>query len=179
MSGTTRISWFSDSRILGFSSSPTAYLYRGRCGSIGCQTHPFITLSMAEIKPLVFRWGIISTGKIAACFVKVSRALVSYSNVYKTYGSSCVGPACRSQDVCVPDYPRILALILVPLIPVRRRDTDDVVHKVAAVGSRSVFKAQEFIDEYAGGNKAIKAYGTYDEVYADKVSDVWSPPYCE
>jgi hypothetical protein len=31
-------------------------------------------------------------------------------------------------------------------------------------------KAQEFIKEVAGGDEAIKAYGTYEEVYADKVS---------
>ena len=46
---------------------------------------------------------------------------------------------------------------------------DDVVHKVTAVGSRSVAKAQEFIDSSAHGDKSIKAYGTYEEVYADKV----------
>ncbi|KAG6891237.1 hypothetical protein C0995_008489 [Termitomyces sp. Mi166 len=49
------------------------------------------------------------------------------------------------------------------------RDVHDVVHKVAAVGSRSVEKAQQFIDTIAGGDKSIKAYGTYDEVYVDKV----------
>jgi len=41
---------------------------------------------------------------------------------------------------------------------------------VVAVGSRSVDKAQEFIDRLAGGDKSIKAYGTYAEVFADKVS---------
>lgn len=46
---------------------------------------------------------------------------------------------------------------------------DDVVHKVAAVGSRSVAKAREFIDGSAHGDTSIKAYGTYEEVYADKV----------
>ena len=51
----------------------------------------------------------------------------------------------------------------------RRRTVDDVVHKVTAVGSRNVAKAQEFIDKVAGGDRSIKAYGTYDEVYADKV----------
>lgn len=44
-----------------------------------------------------------------------------------------------------------------------------MVHKVAAVGSRDATKAQEFINAYAGGDKSIKAYGSYDEVYADKV----------
>ncbi|KAF8967670.1 hypothetical protein BDZ97DRAFT_1916616 [Flammula alnicola] len=84
---------------------------------------------MAEIKPFTFRWGIISTGAIAACFVK---------------------------DL---------------LVDPKTRDVHDVVHKVAAVGSRSVAKAQEFIDRVAGGNKSIKAYGTYGEVYTDKDVD--------
>ncbi|KAF8159590.1 hypothetical protein B0H34DRAFT_410188 [Crassisporium funariophilum] len=84
---------------------------------------------MAAIVPLEFRWGIISTGKIAACFTK---------------------------DL---------------LVDPTTRDVHDVVHKVAAVGSRTVQKAQEFIDINAGGDKAIKAYGTYDEVYADKNVD--------
>jgi hypothetical protein len=46
---------------------------------------------------------------------------------------------------------------------------DDVVHRVTAVGSRHIVKAQEFIDKFARGDKSIKAYGTYQEVYADKV----------
>lgn len=46
---------------------------------------------------------------------------------------------------------------------------DDVVHKITAVGSRSVAKAQEFIDNSAHGDTSIKAYGTYEDVYADKV----------
>ncbi|KAG5338897.1 hypothetical protein C0989_005623 [Termitomyces sp. Mn162] len=58
------------------------------------------------------RWGIISTGNIATCFVKV-----------------------------------------------------------AAVGSRSVEKAREFINDIAGGDESIKVYGTYDEVYTDKDVD--------
>ena len=49
------------------------------------------------------------------------------------------------------------------------RGVHDVAHKIAAVGSRSVEKAQDFIDKCARGDKSIKAYGTYDEVYADKV----------
>lgn len=46
----------------------------------------------------------------------------------------------------------------------------DVVHKVVAVGSRSAESAQGFIDNVAGGDKTIKAYGNYADVYADKVS---------
>ncbi|KAG5221250.1 NAD(P)-binding protein [Salix suchowensis] len=67
---------------------------------------------MATPQPVQFRWGIISTGKIAERFVKV-----------------------------------------------------------AAVGSRTVDKAKEFIATVAGGDKTIKAYGSYAEVYADKDVD--------
>jgi len=42
---------------------------------------------------------------------------------------------------------------------------------VAAVGSRSTEKALEFIAKYAAGDPAIRAYGTYAEVYADKNVD--------
>lgn len=50
-----------------------------------------------------------------------------------------------------------------------RREVRDVVHKVAAVGSRSVESAQKFIDKIAGGDKTINAYGSYAEVFADPV----------
>ncbi|PPQ91465.1 hypothetical protein CVT25_013722 [Psilocybe cyanescens] len=76
---------------------------------------------MAEITPVTFRWGIISTGKIAEAFVK---------------------------DL---------------LVDPKTRDVHDVVHKVASVGSRSVEKAQEFIDRVAGGDKSIKGFGSYEE----------------
>ncbi|KAH0582907.1 hypothetical protein H2248_010808 [Termitomyces sp. 'cryptogamus'] len=75
------------------------------------------------------RWGIISTGNIATCFVK---------------------------DL---------------LVDPKTRDVHDVIHKVAAVGSRSVEKAREFINDIAGGDESIKVYGTYDEVYTDKDVD--------
>ncbi|KAJ7173759.1 hypothetical protein C8R46DRAFT_122049 [Mycena filopes] len=77
----------------------------------------------------VLRWGIISTGKIAAVFVK---------------------------DL---------------LIDPKTRDVHDVAHKVVAVGSRKVETAQEFIAANAAGDASIKAYGTYEEVYADKDVD--------
>ncbi|KAF8196759.1 NAD(P)-binding protein [Mycena galopus ATCC 62051] len=73
----------------------------------------------------VLRWGIISTGKIAATFVK---------------------------DL---------------LIDPKTRDVHDVVHKVSAVGSRKVETAQDFIGVNAGGDTTIKAYGSYEQVYAD------------
>ena len=46
---------------------------------------------------------------------------------------------------------------------------DDVAHSVVAVGSRSVESAQKFIDAYINGDKNVKAYGSYAEVFADKV----------
>ena len=51
-----------------------------------------------------------------------------------------------------------------------RRGTTDVVHKVVAVGSRhgAVQKAVDFIGAYAK-EKPIRAYGTYEEVFADPV----------
>ncbi|KAJ7460599.1 hypothetical protein FB451DRAFT_496276 [Mycena latifolia] len=57
------------------------------------------------------------------------------------------------------------------LVDPKTRDVHDVIHKVAAVGSRSVEKAQEFIATSAGGDTSIKAYGSYEEVYADKDVD--------
>ncbi|KAJ7355601.1 hypothetical protein DFH08DRAFT_503820 [Mycena albidolilacea] len=57
------------------------------------------------------------------------------------------------------------------LIDPKTRDVHDVVHRVVAVGSRKVETAQEFIGENAGGDTNIKAYGTYEEVYADKDVD--------
>ncbi|KAJ3787567.1 hypothetical protein GGU10DRAFT_348373 [Lentinula aff. detonsa] len=58
------------------------------------------------------------------------------------------------------------------LVDPKTRNVDDVVHKVAAVGSRSVDKAQQFIDTSLGGDKSIKAYGSYTEVYKDADVDV-------
>ena len=50
-----------------------------------------------------------------------------------------------------------------------RRGVNDIIHAVAAVGSRSVEKAQEFINQHAGGDKSVKAYASYQEVFDDKV----------
>ena len=50
-----------------------------------------------------------------------------------------------------------------------RRGVHDVTHKLTAVGSRSIDSAQQFIKELAGGDSTIRAYGSYDEVFADKV----------
>ncbi|KAF8817481.1 NAD(P)-binding protein [Phlegmacium glaucopus] len=78
----------------------------------------------------VLRWGIISTGNIAASFTR---------------------------DL---------------LINPSTRGVHDILHKIAAVGSRTVEKAKDFIDRCAQGDQSIKAYGTYEEVYADKDVDV-------
>ncbi|BEI80400.1 hypothetical protein CcaverHIS002_0109290 [Cutaneotrichosporon cavernicola] len=92
--------------------------------------------------PHTIRWGIISTGGIATTFSK----------------DLLVDPATRG--------------------------VTDVRHKIAAVGSRSVPSAQAFIDKLKaasgpsswgaqnGGLEGTKAYGTYDEVYADPDVDV-------
>jgi len=53
------------------------------------------------------------------------------------------------------------------LIDPKTRGVNDIIHKVSSVGSRSVEKAQEFIDKFAAGDKGIKAFGSYEEVYND------------
>ncbi|KAK0467237.1 uncharacterized protein EV420DRAFT_1507837 [Desarmillaria tabescens] len=57
------------------------------------------------------------------------------------------------------------------LVDPKTRDVHDLIHKVVAVGSRTTEKAQEFINTNAGGASSIKAYGSYEEVYADKDVD--------
>ncbi|KAH7094040.1 NAD(P)-binding protein [Auriculariales sp. MPI-PUGE-AT-0066] len=49
----------------------------------------------------------------------------------------------------------------------KSRKVTDVVHKLAAVGSRDTTKAQEFITSYAANQKEAKAYGDYFGVYND------------
>lgn len=49
------------------------------------------------------------------------------------------------------------------------RDIHDILHKIVAVGSRDTTKAKEFVDTHALGEKSIKIFGTYEEVYHDKV----------
>lgn len=51
------------------------------------------------------------------------------------------------------------------------RQVHDIIHKITAVGSRTVSKAQEFIDGLGGDTGSIKAYGSYEEVYRDDVSE--------
>ncbi|KAL4072914.1 hypothetical protein V8B97DRAFT_1916838 [Scleroderma yunnanense] len=48
----------------------------------------------------------------------------------------------------------------------KSRNVHDVRHKVIAVGSRNLATAEEFANVY---DRSIKAYGSYADVYADKV----------
>ncbi|KAF8637662.1 hypothetical protein AX17_002730 [Amanita inopinata Kibby_2008] len=57
------------------------------------------------------------------------------------------------------------------LVNPRTRGVYDVVHKVTAVGSRSIDKALQFIIANIDGDSVTKAYGTYQEVYADDQVD--------
>ncbi|GMK54879.1 hypothetical protein CspeluHIS016_0114650 [Cutaneotrichosporon spelunceum] len=94
------------------------------------------------MEPHTIRWGIISTGGIATTFSK----------------DLLVDPATRG--------------------------VTEVAHKIAAVGSRSIPSAQAFIDKLkaapgvsswgveSGALDDAKAYGSYDEVYADPNVDV-------
>lgn len=67
------------------------------------------------------------------------------------------------------------------VLPPSGRSVSDIAHAVVAVGSRSVLKAQDFIEKFcpdgasaqvAGLTEKRKAvaYGSYAEVYADEVS---------
>ena len=50
------------------------------------------------------------------------------------------------------------------------RNVSDVVHKVTAVASRNVETAQHFVNKELKSDSSVKAYGTYDELFADPVS---------
>ena len=49
------------------------------------------------------------------------------------------------------------------------RDVNDVVHKIVGVGSRSVDSARKFIETEIKDD-SVKAYGSYDGLFADPVS---------
>lgn len=116
--------------------------------------------------PVEFRWGVISTGRIATCFVKVSNDLLmsdrdGWLNIQESRTSSLT-PKRRYQFLSK-------VILAINIIFSGRRDVEDVAHKLTAVGSRSTESAQRFIKELAGDDLTIKAYGSYDEVFADKV----------
>lgn len=54
----------------------------------------------------------------------------------------------------------------------KSRGTRDILHRVVAVGSRNIQKARNFVNNYASGTPSVKAYGSYEEVYADDVSEL-------
>ncbi|KAL5513031.1 hypothetical protein ACEPAH_3429 [Sanghuangporus vaninii] len=84
---------------------------------------------MAETKPFVLKWGIVSTGGIAQKFVR---------------------------DL---------------LVDPKTRSVNDVQHKIVGVGSRSVDSARKFIETEIK-DESVKAYGSYDELFADPNVDV-------
>lgn len=47
------------------------------------------------------------------------------------------------------------------------------------MGSRTTESAQKFIDAYINGDKSVKAYGSYAEVYADKARRICHPCHTE
>lgn len=75
------------------------------------------------------------------------------------------------------------------LVDPASRNTSDVNHKIAAVGSRSIQSAQAFIDKLKENSKGeswawgvkngvldgVKVRGTYKEVYNDPVRNLGSP----
>lgn len=62
-----------------------------------------------------------------------------------------------------------------------RRGVHDVVHKVTAVGSRSIESASAFVDKFIDAvNVLVKTYGSYAEVYRDPVCRIIGfMPLCE
>ncbi len=103
------------------------------------------------------------------CVCKGNRFRTHTIDLLLNYSSLIVGPSGRSKDV----GRRVLSPAI-SLFAIIRRDVHDVVYKIAAVGSISVASAEKFIATVAGGDKAIKAYGTYEEVYTDKVCQLLS-----
>lgn len=118
---------------------------------------------MASHLRTVFRWGIISTGGIATKFVQVISSLHTVFRLRVAELST--GPFSRPKDVSTRSTSQINTIFMF-----YSRNVHDVVHKVAAVGSRKIESAQDFINNVAGGDRSIKAYGSYEEVYVDKVS---------
>lgn len=54
------------------------------CSPVQQATPVFVQLTMASAAPFVLRWGIISTGKISASFVKVSNRNVQLNCILLT-----------------------------------------------------------------------------------------------
>ncbi|KAH7335115.1 hypothetical protein B0J17DRAFT_63714 [Rhizoctonia solani] len=92
--------------------------------------------------PFELRWGILGAGHISSVFVKVHLGML----------------------LKLKYLMGIQDLLLDP----KTRNVTDVIHKVVAVGSRDVAKAQEFIDKHASSNPETNAYGSYEDVVGDK-----------
>ncbi|KAK9321089.1 hypothetical protein V1517DRAFT_278656 [Lipomyces orientalis] len=52
------------------------------------------------------------------------------------------------------------------------RGVTDVVHKPVAVASRDKDRAEKFIVDFGGAIKGVKAYGSYEELFADPEVDI-------
>ncbi|KAI0305894.1 NAD(P)-binding protein [Multifurca ochricompacta] len=53
------------------------------------------------------------------------------------------------------------------LLDPKTRGVEDIVHKVTAVGSRSIDSASSFVDKLINADGSVKIYGNYAEVYND------------
>ncbi|KAH9995368.1 NAD(P)-binding protein [Russula compacta] len=58
------------------------------------------------------------------------------------------------------------------LLDPKTRGVHDVVHKVTAVGSRSIESASAFVGKLVNADEPVKIYGNYAEVYGDPNVDV-------
>ncbi|KAK9364337.1 hypothetical protein V1509DRAFT_636706 [Lipomyces kononenkoae] len=58
------------------------------------------------------------------------------------------------------------------LVDPASRGVGDVLHKPFAVASRSLASAEKFIASHGNGTEGIKAYGSYDELFADPDVDI-------
>jgi hypothetical protein len=126
-------------------------------------------------QPFVLRWGIISTGRIASCFVKVRPKFLPVSFLFLMIERSrmLLLTQKRESDTLLSMFKSKPSDTMTLLKC--SRDVTDVVHKITAVGSRSAESAQKFITEFAEGDQSIKAYGSYAGVFADPVSNRSSP----
>lgn len=81
----------------------------------------------------------------------------------KPYAHNCLGSSCRPSNVG-----RHVILYGFCTEKIASRGSSDVEHRVVAAGSRSATKAEEFIKETKAYQHNATAYGSYEQVYADK-----------
>ncbi|KAK9427519.1 hypothetical protein V1505DRAFT_417456 [Lipomyces doorenjongii] len=58
------------------------------------------------------------------------------------------------------------------LVDPTTRGVTDIVHKPIAVSSRSLAKAEKFIADFGNGDKSIRAYGSYADLFSDPDIDI-------